>query len=428
MKTIKTDFKLTEPKFDGQQWTGKAEFQIDDYPVIPTPPVVQPPPVVVVPPVITFPPGTGISSGFADALNSAVPDKPVVISKGKYTGFPDVVLKPGVSLIGFEKDGVELVPAIKRGWVNGADNSDALIKIASSSRVDGNQKIANIKITGAGALGGILVNNRDNVTMENIEVGGCNFFGVWARFAKGLKVNGMRLYDNSFANTQYASGEFCYCELDQFDINDVYVSSTVGNRGYGFKAIWGVDGDKFRNMYAGKFTKLRTNMHHDSAWNAGKSNNIGFECHGMHIKGDWLLQDCAFENQVSLHSPTDAGQTGKIRITNSIIDGENDRYGIEGIVNSLEVDHCTIKNTSQFIFNGQDNIKVSNWNIHDNNYDQGTAPTQSWGAVYLFGSKGAENVIMKNNVTRRKAANVLLKFQGVQGGVSIDASNVDKTF
>src|SRR5687767_12457184 len=136
MKTINTDFKLTEPKFDGQKWTGKAEFQIDDYPVVSTPPVVVTPPVVEPPPVITFPPGTGISSGFVDAFNSAVPDKPVIISKGKYTGFPDVVLKPGVSLIGFEKDGVELVPATKRGWVNGADNSDALIKLASSSRVN----------------------------------------------------------------------------------------------------------------------------------------------------------------------------------------------------------------------------------------------------------------------------------------------------
>lgn len=430
---VTSDVEITDLVPKEGKLVGKISFTIPDYPVVP--PVVEPPPVVDPPPVIEFPAGTGITSGFQDALNSAGQDKPVVIAKGIYTGVPNLTLNPGVSLIGFEKGGVIIKPASKKGYVSGSDNSDAWLRAASSSRVDGNQKIANLKILGEGAQGGIFIENRDDVSVENIEIGTCSFMGFWARYCKGLRVNGMILYDNSWCTTGpggWASGEFCYSELDDFIINDVYVSSTAKSRGYGFKALWGlVSAGVYRNIYNGKFTKLRTNMHHESNWNNGASHNIGFELHGLHVKGAVSIEDSIIENQVSLHQADATSSTGSFKYLRNQHNGENDRYAIELIMNNVEVSNNNIVNCSQFLFNGQDNMVVKNGDIHHNSFDQGTAPDVGWGATFMFGAKGGDNIrIHDNQQIRRRSTMSLLKFQGTNPvrNVSIDASNVLKTF
>jgi hypothetical protein len=434
---VTSDFEITDLTLKEGKTIGKIGFTIPDYPVVPTtPPVVEPPPVVVDPPVITFPPGTGITSGFQDALNSAGDGKEVIIAKGTFLNVPNLTLKPNVSLIGFEKGGVIIKPASKKLYVAGTDNSDAWLRAASPSRVAGNQKIANLKILGEGAQGGVFIENRDNVSVDNVEIGLCSFMGFWARYCKGLRVNGMILYDNSWCTTGaggWASGEFCYCELDDFIINDVYVSSTAKSRGYGFKALWGSDLPKgvHRNIYSGKFTKLRTNMHHESNWNNGASHNIGFELHGLHVKGNVSIEDSIIENQVSLHQPDATNSTGSFKYLRNQHNGENDRYAIELIMNNVEIANNSIINCSQFTFNGQDNMVVKNGNIHHNSFDQGTAPDVSWGATFMFGAKGADNIqIHDNPLIRRKSTMSLLKFQGTSPvrNVNIDASNVLKTF
>jgi len=125
--------------------------------------------------------------------------------------------------------------------------------------------------------------------------------------------------------------------------------------------------------------------------------------------GNILIENSDFENQVSLHSQTCA--PGTITLRGCTGDLKNDRYVIEYIACNLTVERCNFKNSSLFLFNGQPNIKVNNGNIRDNTWDQGTAPTQNWGSVVLIGSSGASNVVIRNNIIRKRSNNVLLKYQ-----------------
>jgi hypothetical protein len=150
-------------------------------------------------------------------------------------------------------------------------------------------------------------------------------------------------------------------------------------------------------------------MNHQSAWDNYKSYNIGFEMQSVNYMGNILIENSDFENQVSLHSQTCA--PGTITLRNCTGDLKNDRYVIEYIACNLTVERCNFKNASLFLFNGQPNIKVNNGNIRDNTWDQGTAPTQNWGSVVLIGSSGASNVVIRNNIIRKRSNNVLLKYQ-----------------
>lgn len=374
------------------------------------------------PPVIVTPIG-GITSGFHEAIRTAGQGRTVVWADGLYRDIDDITNVPqGVSIMGRAPGVVRIIPRTKRNYTAGSDNSDAWLKLHSESNINGDQKVSNLIIQSDGALGGVLVNRRDNVALENIEVSNSKFFGVWTRFCKGLKVKGMKLTDNSWASDGWASGEFCYVELDDFDISDVEVISTVPTRGYGFKAIWGEyeqNGQKLnRNMGNGRFSRLKSNLNHQSAWQSGKSHNIGFEMHGVHLLGNIEMLDCYWENQVSLHTKTCS--PGSFKVINNEWNGENDRYAIEGIICNLEVRNCLINNTSQWLFNGQRNFRVNNWRIHNNTYNQGTAPNTGWGAVVLFGGEGCSNVDIRGNTIRKRSGNDFIKYQGTQGGVNAD--------
>lgn len=376
-------------------------FVVRDYKEVTVP---IPPPVGNI---INVTPGTNT---IGSAVRMAAQGWTVVPANGNYNE-ADFDVPVGVSIQGQSKSVVINGTTPARYPAQDAE-SYGVIKVKSSYKVNGNQKISNLTLRGNKvSMGGIISKYRDNVAIDNIHLEGFNFYAIWTSENNNSKITNITTKDCSWSSSGFSSGEICFVEIDNFIFENIEVSSTTTTGGYGFKALWGQYGSptKYRSVYNGTFRNLKTRMNHLSAWDNYKSNNLGFEMQSVNIMGNVLIENSDFQNQVSLHSQTCS--PGSVTIRNCTGDLMNDRYVIEYIQCRLTVERCNFKNSSLFFFNGQPNIKVTDGNIRDNTWDQGTAPTQSWGGVVLIGSSGASNVIVRNNIIRKKSNNPLLRYQ-----------------
>lgn len=423
---VTSDVEITDLVPKEGKLVGKISFTIPDYPVVP-PPVVEPPPVVVVPPpttnVINVSPGTNT---IGNAAKSAANGFTIVPANGTYNE-ADFILPVGVSIIGQSKEGVIINATTKKVYPTDDPLKNGLIQARSDSRVNGNQRIANLTIRGNGnAIGGVLVNNRDNVTVEDVYVENCNFYGLWFFYADNPKVFRIKTFNTSWCSTAFASGEICFAEISNFIFEDIEVGSNSASRGYGFKFLWGNYTEsgvkKYRSLYAGTFRRIKTRMHHSSNWANNTSYNIGFELHDFISKGPILVEGPDFSNQVSLHSPE--ADNFPITFRNPIGDLGNDRYVFEVIKDNVIIENPSFKNASQFLFNGQDNRLIKNVQVTGGSFDQGSAPNTGWGAFVLVGRKGTQGVVFKNMKIRKSSANELIKWQAdPKTGVTIDGTN-----
>lgn len=413
-------------------WWIYQKSRVTDTTAIPDPPKIVLPPVdpppVEPPPlekVIKVNPGTASSIG--TAVRMAAAGWTVMPMNGTYNEV-DFTVAPGVSIMGESLAGVIVNCLTKKVYPTDKAEENGLIRLHSPSRVNGNQSIRNLTIRGNGlVMGGIYVFNRDNIIIDQIHVENTNFFGVWTSYCKTLQVTNVTTRNASWAGTSFASGEICFVEIDDFLFKNISLSSNLATEGYGFKAIWGVDGSKFRNMYSGVFDNVKVDMHHYSAWANGTSYNIAFEMQSVNYMGKIVIKNSRFENQVSLHSQTCS--TGSILMEDVLIDGENDRYGIESIACNVTLRRVKVINTSQMIFNGQPNYQIKNWLIENCEYDQGTAGTFSWGGVILVGRSGAANIVFKNTKIRKRFNNESIRYQAdPKTGVTIDGTNPVTTF
>jgi hypothetical protein len=423
---VTSDIEITELSLKDGKIIGKLTHTIPDYPVIPTTPPVVEPPIVTPPPttkVINVSPGINT---IGNAAKAAASGYTIVPANGTYNE-ADFILPPGVSIVGQSKDGVIVNATTKKIYPTDDPLKNGVIQARSDSRVNGNQRIANLTIRGNGnAIGGILVNNRDNVTVEDIYIENCNFYGLWLFYADNPKVYRVKTFNTSWCSTSFASGEICFAEISNYIFEDIEVTSNSPTRGYGFKFLWGNYTEngvtKYRNLYAGTFRRIKTRMNHSSNWANNTSYNIGFELHDFIAKGPILIESPDFGNQVSLHSPV--ADNFPITFRNPVGDLGNDRYVFEVIKDNVIVENPNFKNASQFMFNGQDNRLVTNVQVTGGSYDQGTAPNTGWGAFVLIGRKGTQGVVFKNMRIRKSVGNDLIKWQqDPKTGVSIDSTN-----
>lgn len=356
------------------------------------------PPIVVVPPidppttgfpgpVINVLPGQSISSAVARASAGTW----VTIQAGTYNE-PNIVVPAGVNIWGV---GDVFINAMTPGayGVNGENGTTALLALSSSSRIAGNQRIHNLKLRGSAGkgVGGIMVNQRNNVVITKVDVQNFNFSGIWVMYSDNVTVSGAILNNNSWSSIGWASGEFNFVEVNNFLFRDIIATSSSPSKGYGFKALW--SGKK--NLYNGVFRKIETRMHHASNWNNGQSYNIGFEIHDTKLQGNIVVDSSYFENQISIVIPE--ANVGSITFQNSRHDGKNDRYTFELWLNNFKTKNFTSINSSQFAFNVEHTRSVNNWLIESTKWTQGTAGMMSWGAPFLFGNGGKTNIVLQGS-------------------------------
>lgn len=375
-------------------WFLIEESVLTDTSQIPDP--VKPPPVVVEPPppnagfpgpVINVAPGQSISQAVARATAGTW----VVIAAGTYNE-PNMIVPLGVNIWGV---GEVIINCSTSGAyaVNGENGTTALLALSSASRSQGNQRIHNLKLRGSvgKGVGGIMVNQRNNVVITNVDIQNFNFSGLWVMYSDNVVVSGARLNNNSWISTGWASGEFNWVETNNCLFRDIITTSNSPNKGYGFKVLW--SGKK--NIYNNTFRKIQTKMNHLSNWNNGQSYNLGFEMHDCRVVGNVVVDSSYFENQISIVFPE--ANTGTVTFQNSSHDGKNDRYTFELFLDNFKAINFTSTNSSQFAFNVETSRPVKNWLLQNVKWTQGTAPTLSWGAPFLFSSSGKENIVLQSS-------------------------------
>lgn len=350
-------------------------------------PPVDPPPTGTFPgPVINVLPGQSISSAVARATSGTW----VTIQAGTYNE-PNIVVPLGVNIWGVGKVIINATTPGKFGE-SGQDGSQALFMFSSSSRVSGNQRISNLELRGgARAIGGIIVNQRNNVMVTDVIIDGFNFSGLWIMYSDNSTASRIRINNSSYASSGWATGEFNWVETNNCLFRDITTTSNSPNKGYGFKVLW--SGKK--NVYNNTFRKIQTKMHHASIWNNGASHNIGFEMHDVRVQGNIMVDSSYFENQISLVLPE--ANPGTVTFQNSTHDGKNDRYTFENWLDNFIVKNFRSVNASQFSFNVETTRIVKNWTLDNVTWSRGTAPDLGWGATFLFGSGGKSNIVLQSS-------------------------------
>lgn len=293
----------------------------------------------------------------------------------------------------------------------------------------GNQFIRNLNINGNNLSSGGIFVQRDNVTIENVKITNCKFFGLWTHDNRGFKWINNTLINNSWSSTQWCSGELVLGgQLSNFDISGGLLQSTDSKRGYAVKVLW--NNPAYNRLTNGKIHGIRVDMQHYSAWGNGMSRNIGIEFADVDIYETVEIYDCTLENQTSFALGKE--NPGTIIVRNNVMRGEGDTYAIETICNNLVLKDCQIYETAMIIANFRSNKKVRNILIDNVTFYSPNGGALSYGALIYIGELGAENIIVRNSnidrlpnfpTVRFRVNNSTFDGPGVRDGVSIEANN-----
>lgn len=359
-----------------------------------------------VPPV---PPVGGISSGFEEALNTAGEGREVKFAGGLIIPMNLMNLRQGVSL---DMGGSTII-----GKVPGGFNEDK-----PQFCLNGNQSIKNGTIAGKNIIAAGIIGSGDNLIIDKINVTDCNFVGIWLRDARLGKLTNFKLRNTSAATTGWASGECSFTDLNEFEIGNGEIYTDSKTRGYGFKALYG-----HGTLTNVKFHDVKMNLSHDSLWNYGQSRNIGMEIHNTMVKGKMEIYNCEFHNQMSLalHYP----DGGPVIVRDNMFDLAGDTYCIETVLDNLEVYGNTFKVSQMWLANFKKQTqKWKNWKVYKNKFIVPAGIPGGWGAMFLVGESGVNNVNVYENEIEVKGgftANApMLRYRGATGGFNFATSNV----
>jgi hypothetical protein len=404
--TVKVFFK----RFDRTKTPARNSILLDGFRVFSTQQVtVVEDPVIVVPPpptgdVLNVSPTSNVKSVIETASN-----KTILFAPGTYN-LPSVFVPAGVSI----DLGTAIVVATTPGNFNEAK---AVFHFNSGSRIGGNQFIQGGTIRGNNiAACGIIVNNRDNVHIRNVNLSDFKFLGIWVQNASGGSVGPAKLFNTSGAITSWASGEVCFTNISNYEFHDLDLGSNATTRGYAMKALYG-GGTVGPNV---KFYNIKCNMNKASVWNNGQSMNIGLEVHDTKIIAPVEIYNSYFYNQMSL--AIGHHNQGKIRVHHNTFDSPG-TYAVETILDNFEFDNNIIINSPMMFANFQKNTMWSNWVAYKNKFIN-PAPTPTWGGIILVGGDGVSNVRIYDNDIVQKPGVALVKYMGVQGGVDTSGNRI----
>lgn len=351
-------------------------------------------------------------------INNAIKNLPrgsnVRLAAGNHT-IGKLAVPDGVNFRGSGKTNTFLNPT---SGIWPSNNDDAMINIRGGT---GSQVISDFTIKGNNtATGGIFI-NRNNVSVENVKVENCKFFGLWSSNNTGFKTYELDLSNNSWSSVGWCSGEIVLGGLmNNFDIELGLVQTTSSTKGYGLKILWNSDTDNSNVLQSGKIHGGRFDLMHYSLWNNGQSKNISIEFHNVDVTGTVDIFDMVFENQVSFS--LQRNNVGTINVFNSVFKLEGDTYVLEHIGNNFNLYNCQIYETSMILANFKQNMKCKNARVDNITFTQPSGSAM-YGALIYVGESGVENVRVMNSTIDQLPGMALVKYRGVTGGVTIDGSN-----
>lgn len=362
-------------------------------------------PISTTPPVIVTPIG-GITSGIPEAIKTAGEGRVVLVGNGE---FP-------MPIIDNVPAGVEIKGSggtFFRATVQGGESSGDKRSILNAKGV-GPRKFTNFGMRGLNlGYSGLNVES-DGSRVDNVYFEDFNFNGGWARNCKDVLFTGCKFKNTGWADGRYLSGALNIAAVTNMTIEKCEFLSDKNSKGTGIEALW--KGTTLSNLKI-LHNKFRLSKH--NPWNNGQSRNFGIELHDTVYDGiEIAYNDVGNEFSLASHKPG----TGKpVWVHHNFGDLGGDHYFLENIHDDLLAEWNDIKNAYMLSSNTQRNSKWKNHTWRNNTFV--STGLLSWGAIFLFGAAGVENVnIHSNNITQK--GNVLTKFMGTTGGVTVGTNTL----
>lgn len=325
--------------------------------------------------------------------------------------------------ISFEGAGIDLtfIKAAKSFYYNpsdpGFETGKFLIRLDGSEEFNGDQSLGGFTIDGDTKQlhGGIYVNYRNNIRIENIKVKETNFCGIWILNTKNSIVRNVFLLNCAWGNSGWCSGALQFANVDHVEFDQLNISES---KGYGIKSIGHDKNITTRNL---KLHDSKISVNPIGLWQDGKAPNISVEIWGDSFPGCEIF-NCYVDNHISLVNINhDAPSNGnKFRIHHNIIDlktrAKGEGYGMELTIHDAEIDHNIFKGGQSGISNWAQ--QKSNWSIHHNIFYgiDGFYPT----AVINSYNGNLKNVSIFNNTVEFTGKATVNFLECNNGGTSED--------
>jgi hypothetical protein len=295
-------------------------------------------------------------------------------------------------------------------------SAEKFLFILNSDHTSGKQSLKNFTIDGAGRKlhGGIYINNRDNILVDNIKIQNVNFCAIWLLNSKGSSIKNTTLLNSAWASNDWCSGALQLANLTDTDIYNLHINE---DRGYGIKALGTESPISLSNV---KIHDSRISVNPTGIWNNGAAPNISIELWSANLTA-CEIYNCYVDNHISLVKADFTPPKGKqtIRVHHNTIDlgsrAKGQGYGLELSVNEVEVDHNVFLGGQYGIVNWSDAVK--SWSIHHNIFYglKNDYPSE----VLRSQKSGLHNVKFYNN-TVEFAGKHTVNLIGLYGGASKD--------
>lgn len=298
-------------------------------------------------------------------------------------------------------------------------SEQAVIQLKSGTRTSGNQTISGFTLKGNNlANGGIMVDNRDYVTVSNVMIENTNFFGGWVKNASYVI-----WYGCAFMNTSWASTGWCSGELNLFNVKTGHFhhntfTNTLNTKGYGIKSMWG------NNTWDGVIIEDCTfNLVGSSVWNNGSGPNIDIEFHDTWVgAGNVVIRNNKLKNMISATGNKTTGNTGRWIIENNDFSLQpGSTCHVEIACSNITIKGGTMRGAPMITANFKANAKYNDCVVDGVDFVSNNA-NPGWGGTFLIGPTGVTNFVYKNSKIT-KGNYTLVKFMGVTGGVSDGGGN-----
>lgn len=186
--------------------------------------------------------------------------------------------------------------------------------------------------------GGIYVNGRNHVDLENIKVQNTNFCGIWILKTKNSALKKVTLLNCAWGNNDWCSGALQFAHVDHVEFDQVNIDE---GKGYGIKSLGHDTNHVVRHL---KIHDSKISVNPKGLWQNGKAPNISIEIWASSLPESEIF-NCSVDNHISLvnNAKKLTARGSSFRVHHNIIDlktrAKGEGYGIELAMDNVEVDH-----------------------------------------------------------------------------------------
>ena len=254
-------------------------------------------------------------------------------------------LPEGVDLVGAGSTNTTIKSTLRTA-ASGTFDQDRWSLQARSNSMTGSghaQSIKGFTLDGDSwqALGGLLVENRSGVTIEDVSAKKFNWGGIWLHRVKDVTVTGGQIEESSWSSNAYASGNLNIGKAENVTIDGLDITAHRSGTGYGIKALpyfEDVD-EEWDNVVIRNCT---IDLEADGGWNNGLAPNISIEIHDVTVSNS-RITNCVVNTNISIPSRVVDDSTPSVRVDNNRIILDNPdtstNYAIEMSTSNMEIDN-----------------------------------------------------------------------------------------